>query len=104
MKTLLAIFSTLILGFSSIHEMPTSNDDVVIDTLTFDGYEGEYAFFTNCSDEAIVLLVPSQGDKLSKKLVQNKVTGNHFQVQYKKTKMDEDTSALGIIINIEPAE
>ena len=108
MKLLISIISIITLTFSPVEsetkvsqapetiEMNTAT--LINQELTFDGYEGEYYFFTDSNYKAVVL-------ECAKELPVDLTNGNHegkkFCVSYKAEERTSDSSCEGIIEDVE---
>lgn len=101
MKTILILFSTILLGLTPATET-VINNDIFNETLTFDAYEGGYFFFTDSQELPLILVIDSKSSMNSKILIENEVAGNKFKVRYKAGKKLKNDSSEGTIIHIEP--
>ncbi|MCC4213760.1 hypothetical protein [Leeuwenhoekiella parthenopeia] len=101
MKLLISIISVLILSFSPITSKEANaeitNDTFVNAELTFDGYEGEYYFFTDADLQAVVL---ESSSELAIDLENGNYEGSRVVVAYKALDRSADSSSEGIIKSI----
>jgi len=95
MKTLITIFSILIISLSGFNSPETINEDVVQHQLTFDGYEGGYYFFTDTDQQAVVLEADEETE--SPDLKDANLEGETFKVVYTPVERTETSSTEGII-------
>lgn len=98
MKTLITIFSIVVIslsGFNSPGLINSTNNDVVQNQLTFDGYEGGYYFFTNTDQQAVVLEIDEETK--SPDLVNGNLEGETFEVVYTPVERTQTSSTEGII-------
>lgn len=98
MKVLLAIFSLVIVSFTN-PDFSEINEDTVSEKLIFDGYEGEYFFFTNKELKAVVLEAQSE-DAAINDLKDNDEVGEEFEVIYSPAKDATHASSEGVIKEI----
>ncbi len=104
MKTILIFLTVITLGLNSTSTLVDSYDISTtkdINILTFDGYEGEYFFFTDENQEALILEKSAQTDLNSKLLEKNKNTGKRFRVTYMVSDLEENSSSQGTILSVE---
>lgn len=103
MKTFLLLFASAMFTLSTynISDAPLTND-IFEETLTFDGYEGDYFFFTNTEDKSIVLAMDENTIFGTIPLTENEDIKNQFTVTYKFTLTDDDTSSSGVLIKAVP--
>ncbi|MFI8379024.1 hypothetical protein [Leeuwenhoekiella sp. NPDC079379] len=102
MKTLITIFNIFLISFSGItlDEKPA---ELIQDQLVFDGYEGNYYFFTNKDYQAVVLELSNQ-ESLKYDLVNGNLEGKTFKVAYKSIENPKNSSAIGTIQSLEPIQ
>lgn len=100
MKTLLIIFSTFLFSFTTINSEIATTSAFVEDQLIFDGYEGNYYFFTDPDFKAVVLEVNDASSISNYDLVNGNFEGKTFQVSYKTTDNPQNASAIGVIQDI----
>ncbi|WP_028374670.1 hypothetical protein [Leeuwenhoekiella sp. MAR_2009_132] len=101
MKTLITLFSIFLISFSgtTINE-PSA--ELVQDQLVFDGYEGNYYFFSDENYQAVVLEVSNKETLKNYDLINGNLEGKVFKVAYTATENPENSSAIGIIQYIKP--
>jgi hypothetical protein len=99
MKTLVSIIAIITMGFSVAMNAPEDPSPNIKDTqeLIFDGYEGEYYFFSDASHQAVVLESDSE---LTKNLQNNDAVGEQFEVAYEPKTQTETSSSQGTIAAI----
>jgi len=87
------------MGFSVAMNTPEDSSPNTKDTqeLIFDGYEGEYYFFSDASHQAVVLESDSE---LTKNLKSNDAVGEQFEVAYEPKTQTETSSSQGTIAAI----
>ena len=95
MKTLITIFSIVVISLSGFNCPELINEDVVQNQLTFDGYEGGYYFFTTANQQAVVLEVDEETK--SPDLVNGNLEGETFKVVYTPVERTATSSTQGII-------
>ncbi|TVZ52507.1 hypothetical protein [Dokdonia sp. Hel_I_53] len=104
MKTILIFLTVIMLGFNSTSTLVESYDISTtkdVNILTFDGYEGEYFFFTDHNQKALILEKSYQTELNSKLLEKNNNTGKRFRVTYLASDIEEDSSSQGTILSVE---
>ncbi|WP_273016935.1 hypothetical protein [Leeuwenhoekiella blandensis] len=99
MKTLISIIGIITMGFSVAMNAPEDSSPNTKDTqeLIFDGYEGEYYFFSDASHQAVVLESDSE---LTKNLKNNDAVGEQFEVAYEPKIQTATSSSQGTIAAI----
>ncbi len=106
MKLLISIISIVALSFSPMESAlntstETVNTAVVNEQLTFDGYEGEYYFFTDTNYEAVVL---EANQKLPIDLINGNYEGKKLEVSYEAVNRTQDSSSEGVIKSVKLSE
>ncbi|PHQ29386.1 hypothetical protein [Leeuwenhoekiella nanhaiensis] len=111
MKLLIGIISIITLTFSPLEsetevlkpaESIDINAEILINQeLTFDGYEGEYYFFTDTDFQAVVLKCEKE---LPVDLINGNFEGKKFRVSYKAAQRTADSSSEGTIEAVAPAD
>ncbi|MAW94067.1 MULTISPECIES: hypothetical protein [unclassified Leeuwenhoekiella] len=107
MKLLISIISLITISFSPVSSdtedtktsetLETYNATLVNQELTYDGYEGEYYFFTDADFQAVVL---ECSKKLPVDLINGNFEGKKFQVSYQVAERTSDSSSEGTIQNV----
>lgn len=101
MKTLLTIFSIVLISFSNV-SLNLVNEDLVQDHLTFDGYEGGYYFFSDANYQAVVLKAKNDKSFENIDLKNGNLEGKKFNVAYEVVDQTQTSSATGLIESLEP--
>ncbi len=102
MKLLISIISILLISYNPLthsdNEQAPANQDVINENLTFDGYEGEYYFFTDANYQAVVL--EANPDALAVDLINGGYEGKTFEVVYTNKEKNEESSSEGVITQV----
>ncbi|MAZ29349.1 MAG: hypothetical protein CL868_20035 [Cytophagaceae bacterium] len=101
MKTLITVISIVFFTFATPIDNDIKNNtlDTVEETLTFDGYEGEYFFFTDKDLNAVVLESQDETAAIND-LRDNDEVGEEFNVTYSIAAQKEHPSSKGVIKEI----
>jgi hypothetical protein len=103
MKTILILFSTVLLGVNPFTTTENSKE-AFTEHLTFDAYEGGYFFFTDGDNEPRILEIDATTSINGKLLTKNDNVGLEYLVHYKTVDKSKDSSSDGIILHLEVIE